>query len=275
MFENAVVQENLARLAARGIRIVPPDSGSLACGYEGMGRLPDAGVLLEEIAAALAPDDLAGETVLVTAGPTREYLDPVRFLSNRSSGRMGYALARAARRRGAAVLLVSGPTGLDDPRGMTTRRVETAEEMAREATDAVAEASVVIAAAAVADYRPAERSAGKEAKRAGRSALELEGTPDVVASLPRRRELIVVGFAAETGDLVARAREKLGRKQLDLIVANDVTAEGAGFDVDTNRVTLIDAAGAQELPLLDKDAVADAVLDRIVVLRRDSRQPIA
>lgn len=268
MLESAVVQENLARLAARGVRVVAPDTGSLACGYEGPGRLPDAAILCEEIAAALAADDLLGEAVLVTAGPTREYLDPVRFLSNRSSGKMGFALARAARRRGARVVVISGPTQVPAPRGVELQRVDTAEEMMAGAREAVGAASIVIAAAAVADYRPARRTLEKEAKTGGRSTLELESTPDVVASLPRRPGLIVVGFAAETRDLTARASEKLRRKQLDLIVANDVTAEGAGFDVDTNRVTLVDAAGATELPLLDKDAVADAVLDRVVQIRR-------
>jgi len=267
MYENPIVQENLARLAGRGIRVVAPDHGSLACGYEGPGRLPDAAVLREEIAAALAPPDLAGENVLVTAGPTREYLDPVRFLSNRSSGKMGFAIARAARRRGARVVVVSGPTALPEPRGIELVRVETAAEMAASAARAAGDATIVIAAAAVADYRPAERRADKEAKLAGASSLALEATPDVVASLPRRPELIVVGFAAETQDLVSRARAKLERKRLDLIVANDVSAEDAGFDVDTNRVTLIGGDGATELPLLAKDDVADAVLDRIREIR--------
>jgi phosphopantothenoylcysteine decarboxylase / phosphopantothenate---cysteine ligase len=268
MWENPLVQENLARLATRGVRVVPPDRGSLACGYEGLGRLPDAPVLLEEVSAALAPDDFAGETVLVTAGPTREYLDPVRFLSNRSSGKMGFALARAARRRGARVVLVSGPTALPEPRGIEVVRVETAAEMAQAATRAATEATVAIAAAAVADYRPASCTMDKEAKVSGPTSLELEPTLDVVASLPRRAGLIVVGFAAETHDVIARARGKLGRKRLDLIVANDVTAEGAGFDVDTNRVTLVGTEEAVELPLLDKDEVADAVLDHIRELRR-------
>jgi phosphopantothenoylcysteine decarboxylase / phosphopantothenate---cysteine ligase len=272
MYENPIVQENLARLAGRGVRVVAPDHGSLACGYEGPGRLPDAAVLREEIAAALAAPDLAGETVLVTAGPTREYLDPVRFLSNRSSGKMGFAIARAARRRGARVVVVSGPTALPEPRGIELVRVETAAEMAASAARAAGDATIVIAAAAVADYRPAERRADKEAKLAGASSLALEATPDVVASLPRRPELIVVGFAAETQDLVSRARAKLERKRLDLIVANDVSAEDAGFDVDTNRVTLIGGDGATELPLLAKDDVADAVLDRIREIR--GRRPL-
>jgi phosphopantothenoylcysteine decarboxylase/phosphopantothenate--cysteine ligase len=268
MFENPVVQENLQRLRARGVRIVAPDTGALACGYEGPGRLPDADVLVEELAAALAEQDLAKESVLVTAGPTREYLDPVRFLSNRSSGRMGFAIARAAARRGARVVLVSGPTALDDPRGIEVVRVESAAEMASAVDAHVVGASVVIAAAAVADYRPKRRSSDKPAKVQGATTLELESTRDIVASIERaRRDRIVVGFAAETGDPVERARGKLARKRLDLIVANDVTAPGAGFDVETNVVTLIDAAGSTALPLLDKDDVADAILDRVVKLR--------
>jgi phosphopantothenoylcysteine decarboxylase/phosphopantothenate--cysteine ligase len=268
MYESGIVRENLARLRERGMRVVEPDAGALACGYEGQGRLPDADVLLEELAAALAPQDLAGETVLVTAGPTREYLDPVRFLSNRSSGRMGFALARAALRRGARVVLVAGPTVLADPRGAEVVRVESAQEMA-EAVDAhAARASVAIAAAAVADYRPRRRARDKAAKVQGAVTLELETTRDIVAGIDRSRPgLIVVGFAAETGDPVEKARGKLARKGLDLIVANDVTAPGAGFDVETNVVTLVDRNGQVALPLLAKDAVADAILDRVVALR--------
>lgn len=268
MFENVVVQENLQRLRERGARVVTPDSGALACGYEGLGRLPDPDVLVEEVRAALAPSDLAAESVLVTAGPTREYLDPVRFLSNRSSGKMGFALARAAARRGARVVLITGPTALDDPRGIQVVRVESAGEMAAAVDAHAPTASIVVAAAAVADYRPKRRAAQKAAKVQGHTAIELETTRDIVASIDRsRKDRIIVGFAAETGDPVERARGKLERKRLDLIVANDVTAPGAGFDVQTNVVTLVDAAGATSLPLLDKDDVADAILDRVAALR--------
>jgi len=268
MLESVVVQENLERLRGRGVRIVSPDSGALACGYQGAGRLPDADVLLEEVCAALAPKDLTGESVLVTAGPTREYLDPVRFLSNRSSGKMGFAVARAAARRGASVVLVSGPTTLGDPRGMEVVRVDSASEMAAAVDAHAPAASVVIAAAAVADYRPKRRATEKAAKVQGATTIELETTRDIVAGIDRgRKDRIIVGFAAETGDPVERARGKLERKRLDLIVANDVTAAGAGFDVDTNVVTLVGASGATSLPLLDKDDVADAILDSIVALR--------
>jgi len=270
MFENAVVQENLQRLRTRGMRIVAPDTGALACGYEGPGRLPDADVLVEELRAALCPQDLGGETVLVTAGPTREYLDPVRFLSNRSSGKMGFAVARAAARRGARVVLVTGPTALHDPRSLEVVRVESARDMAAAVDARVADASIVVAAAAVADYRPKRRAAQKAAKVQGATSIDLETTRDVVAGIDRsRRDRIIVGFAAETGDPIERARGKLARKGLDLIVANDVTAAGAGFDVETNVVTLIDGSATTSLPLLEKDDVADAILDRVVALRAD------
>jgi phosphopantothenoylcysteine decarboxylase/phosphopantothenate--cysteine ligase len=275
MFENPVVQENLDRLRSRGARIVTPDSGSLACGYEGLGRLPAPDVLLEQVRAALSAQDLAGESVLVTAGPTREYLDPVRFLSNRSSGKMGFAVARAAARRGARVVLVTGPTALSSPRDIEIVRVETAAEMADAVDAQVPAASIVIAAAAVADYRPKRRADEKGAKVKGATTLELETTRDIVATIDRgRRDRIIVGFAAETGDPVAKAQGKLERKGLDLIVANDVTAAGAGFDVETNVVTLVDAAGATSLPLLDKDDVADAILDRVVALRAERAKPV-
>lgn len=280
MFEAAVVQENLARLRTRGMRIVTPDSGALACGYEGLGRLPDPDVLIEEVRAALSAQDLAGETVLVTAGPTREYLDPVRFLSNRSSGKMGFAVARAALRRGARAILVTGPTALPDPRGVEVVRVETAAEMASAVDRKVGEASVVVAAAAVADYRPRRRADEKAAKVKGATTLELETTRDIVATMERGGrergglERIVVGFAAETGDPIAKARGKLERKRLDLIVANDVTAAGAGFDVETNVVTLVDATSTTSLPLLDKDDVADAILERVVALRAERGKPV-
>jgi phosphopantothenoylcysteine decarboxylase/phosphopantothenate--cysteine ligase len=276
MYENAVVRENLARLAERGWQVVEPDTGSLACGYEGLGRLPDAEVLVEAVATALTPDDLAGEAVVVTAGPTREYLDPVRFLSNRSSGKMGFAIARAALRRGANVVLVAGPCNLPDPRGVRVVRVETAEEMAEVVRRESRAATIVVAAAAVADYRPATRRAEKSAKTAGATRLALESTVDVVASAVRRGPgVVVVGFAAETARVDERARGKLDRKRLDLVVANDVTAEGAGFDVDTNVVTLIDAEGSEPLPLLGKDEVADAILERVVRLcaARGERRP--
>lgn len=268
MFEDSRFRGNLARLEERGLRIVDPDEGMLACGYEGPGRLPDPPVLAEAVRAALTPDQLAGETVLITAGPTREPLDPVRYLSNRSSGKMGYALARAALRRGAHVVLVTGPTHQQDPRGVECVPVETAAEMAAAVRDRVSEAGVVIAAAAVADYTPAEVGSQKEAKVRGDLELRLVETTDIVADcVPREGGRFVAGFAAETHDVEARARAKMVRKGLDMIVANDVSAPDAGFDVDTNRVTILDREQVRSHPLQGKDAVADIILDRIVALR--------
>ena len=265
MYESEVVQANLGVLRDRGVTVVPPDVGSLACGYEGPGRQPDPPVLLEAVRGALAEPDWAGETLLITAGPTREPLDPVRYLSNRSSGKMGYALARAARRRGARVLLVSGPTALEAPVGVEMDRVETASEMAASVRLRESEATVVIAAAAVADYTPTDVAAEKAAKSTGAVSLALSATEDIVAQAVGRREgLFVAGFAAETHDVLSRADAKRQRKNLDMIIANDVARADAGFDVDTNLVTILDDSGRLELPLLSKEDVADRILDRIL-----------
>jgi phosphopantothenoylcysteine decarboxylase/phosphopantothenate--cysteine ligase len=270
MWEHPAVQENLARLIARGARVVGPASGALACGYEGAGRLADPAEIVEAVAAALAPQDLAGEHVLVTAGPTEEPLDPVRYLSNRSSGKMGYALARAARRRGAEVTLVSGPTALAAPAGVGVVQVASARDMARAVGEAFNAATVVIMCAAVADYRPRRALPQKLKKGAASLTLELERNPDILASLaPRKGRRLLVGFAAETHDLAAEARRKLRAKRLDLIVANDVTTPGAGFGSDTNQVRLLDAGGGdEELPLLPKAEVAERILDWVAAHRR-------
>jgi len=268
MYENAAVQENLQTVARRGARLIPPAVGSLACGYEGQGRLPDPERIVLEVGRALAAPDLDGERVLVTAGPNREPLDPVRFLSNRSSGRMGYALAAAAWRRGADVTLVSGPTALADPHGVTTVRVSTADEMHRAVRREFKETSVLLMAAAVADYRPKSVARQKIKKGAGRHTIELERTVDILADLPASRgRRIVVGFAAETEDVLRNAERKLTAKKLDLIVANDVSRPDAGFEVATNAVTLIDADGRDEIDLAGKDEIADRILDRVVRLR--------
>jgi len=273
MLGNPVVVANLGALRARGHRLVEPDVGQLACGYEGRGRLPDPPVLVEEVKAALAPDDLAGERVLVTAGPTREFLDPVRFLSNRSSGKMGWEVARAARRRGAEVVLVAGPTALAPPRDVETIEVVSAAEMAEAVRSRLPGTTVVVAAAAVADWRPVARAATKGPKSKGAAAIEVESTVDVLGTLVRPRpDTIVVGFAAETHDVDEHARGKLVRKDLDLVVANDVTAPGAGFDVDTNVVSILGPSGAERLPLLPKEEVAEAILDRVVRLRSSGFQ---
>ena len=270
MYENPVVRNNIARLVEAGRIVIEPESGSLACGYEGAGRLPEPRLLVEEVAVAVSAKDLAGARVVVTAGPTLEALDPVRHIANRSSGKMGYAMARVARRRGAWVTLVSGPTVLEAPRGVELVAVTSAREMENAVLREVTRSDVVIMAAAVGDYRPAAQA--KHKIKRGRGALELQlvQNPDILASLrARSRECLLVGFAAETRDLVANARRKLRAKGLDLVVANDVAAEGAGFDVDTNIVTLIGRGGRIErLPKMAKEDVAAAILDRVCAMRK-------
>ncbi len=269
MFEHPAVQENLKCLRDRGVSIVEPDMGPLASGLVGRGRLAELPEILGVIERMLASrQDLAGQTILVTAGPTREPLDPVRFLSNRSSGKMGYAVAEAAAARGARVTLVSGPTALPVPPDVDLIRVETAEEMYRAVLAQVERARVVIKAAAVADYRPKQQAERKIKKDQAVPEIVLEATPDILAEIGKRKgSRILVGFAAETDDLVANARKKLQRKNVDLMVANDVSQPGAGFDVDTNLVRILDATGAvEELPLLSKREVADRLLDRVATL---------
>jgi phosphopantothenoylcysteine decarboxylase/phosphopantothenate--cysteine ligase len=273
MLEHQVVQENLGRLRDRGVHIVEPDTGPLASGMVGRGRLADVAAILDRIELILSPrQDFAGQVVLVTAGPTREPLDPVRFLSNRSSGKMGYAIAEAAAARGARVILVSGPTALAAPPGVDLIHVETADEMYRVVLAKLESARVVIKAAAVADYRPKRRADSKLKKDQAVPEIALEPTPDILAELGQRKgKRILVGFAAETDDVLVNARKKLRSKNLDLVVANDVGEAGAGFDVDTNIVTMVDGAGsAEELPLLSKREVADRILDRVKVLLQKS-----
>jgi phosphopantothenoylcysteine decarboxylase/phosphopantothenate--cysteine ligase len=273
MLEHQAVQENLGRLRDRGVHIVEPDTGPLASGMVGRGRLADLSQILDRIELVLAPrQDFAGQVVLVTAGPTREPLDPVRFLSNRSSGKMGYAIAEAAAARGAHVILVSGPTALSAPPGVDLVDVETAEEMYQAVLAKLEPAGVIVKAAAVADYRPTRTADRKIKKDHAVPEIALEPTPDILAELGKRKgKRILVGFAAETDDLLANAKTKLQRKNLDLVVANDVRAVGAGFDVDTNVVTMLDAAGGvEELPLLPKRQVADRILDRVKALLQKS-----
>lgn len=273
MLEHQVVQENLGRLRDRGVHIVEADTGPLASGMVGRGRLANVAAILDRIELILSPrQDFAGQVVLVTAGPTREPLDPVRFLSNRSSGKMGYAIADAAAARGAHVILVSGPTALAAPPGVDLIHVETADEMYRAVLAKLESAAVVIKAAAVADYRPTRRADRKLKKDHAVSEIALEPTPDILAELGKRKgKRILVGFAAETDDLLANAGTKLQRKNLDLVVANNVREAGAGFDVDTNVVTILDAAGGvEELPLLPKRQVADRILDRVKALLQKS-----
>ncbi len=270
MYQNLLYQENEAKLKRHGYLFVEPAKGLLACGWEGEGKLQEPQVIFEEAVSALTPKDLKGEHLLVTAGPTREELDPVRYLSNYSSGKMGYAIARAARRRGAEVVLVTGPTCLEVPWGVETVAVESAEEM-REAVLARVDAStLIIKAAAVADFRPRLRSAEKIKKNGAPVALDLVKNPDILGELGRiKGERVLVGFAAETESLMENAARKLAEKNLDLVVANDIGQEGAGFNVDTNIVKLLYRGGKlEELPLMGKDELAGVLLDRVRELMR-------
>jgi phosphopantothenoylcysteine decarboxylase/phosphopantothenate--cysteine ligase len=274
MWNYPVLQRNISILDGLGVQIVPPEEGPLASGKEGVGRLASEEKILSAVLSRLSRrEDLAGETVLVTAGPTQEPLDPVRYLTNRSSGKMGYALTRAARWRGARVILVSGPTHLPCPANVERVLVQTAAEMRDAVHRYFPETTILIMAAAVADYRPRLRSEQKLKKDASTLFLELEPTPDILADLrPERGDRIMVGFAAETEDLLKRARAKLEQKGLDLIVANDVTQEGAGFDLETNIVTLMNVQGeTTALPKLSKAEVAERILDEIVKLKAGSR----
>lgn len=277
MWEHPATKENLATLRARGVHVVDPGEGYLACGMVGAGRLAATEAIVEKVCSVLGlQHDFEGQTVLVTAGPTREDVDPVRYLTNRSSGKMGYALADAAARRGARVVLVSGPTNLPAPQGADWVPVRTTEEMRNAVREHSTEANVVIMAAAVADYRPAVAQ-GQKIKRGGeRITLELEPTPDILAELGREQRersgasrRVLVGFAAETGRVAESARGKLARKGADMIVANDVTQEGAGFDGDTNIVTIFLREGREiPLPKLSKFEVANRILDQVLELQK-------
>ena len=275
MWNHPATQANLEILRKRGVRIVEPGSGYLACGMTGAGRLAENETIIASVLEALgAAQDLAGETILVTAGPTREKIDPVRYLTNRSSGRMGYAIAEAALRRGARVLLVSGPTSIVPPGGAELTRVETAAEMLSAVLKLLPESTVVIKTAAVADFRP-KIAAGEKIKRKGAIALELEPTADILADLARHKKpsQIVIGFAAETDNVLENARKKLAAKSLDAIVANDVSREGVGFDSDRNAVTIISHDEVVEVPETSKWEVAQRVLDQVVQLRKRSAVP--
>jgi phosphopantothenoylcysteine decarboxylase/phosphopantothenate--cysteine ligase len=279
MWNHAATQENVETLRARGVNIVSPDEGYLACGMTGAGRLAGQEEIISAVREALhAQADLEGETILVTAGPTCEDLDPVRFLSNRSSGKMGYAVAEAAASRGAKVVLISGPVSLEPPGGIERISVRTADEMHREVTARFPQSTVAILAAAIADYRPVEKHAEKMKRGKSLLTVQLEATKDILADIAKRKDdRIVVGFAAETDHVAENARKKLTAKGADLIVANDVTAEGAGFDVDTNVVTLFSRdARDLALPRMAKAEVAHKILDEIIRLRGALRaKPVA
>jgi phosphopantothenoylcysteine decarboxylase/phosphopantothenate--cysteine ligase len=283
MFDHPAVRENLDILRARGVQVVEPGSGYLACGWLGRGRLAEPEAIVAAAMAVLgeagtAPaaagagegssGDLAGETVLVTAGPTVEDLDPVRFLSNRSTGRMGFALAETARDRGARVILVAGPTSVEPPTGVEIVQVRSAEEMARAVGDRVGPATIVAMAAAVSDYRPAEVAPSKLKKAPGESTLALKRTPDILATLGKSKgRRFVIGFAAETDRVLENARAKRAAKNADLLVANDVSRSGSGFASDHNAAVLIDSEAETALPLMSKRALADRIWDRVLALR--------
>src|SRR5271163_4243614 len=270
MWNHAATQENIRLLRDRGVTVVTPDEGYLACGMIGPGRLAGQEEILAAVRTVLyAHHDLRGETILVTAGPTCEDLDPVRFLTNRSSGKMGYAVAEAAAGRGAKVSLITGPTALETPAGVDRVDVRTAAEMHRAVTDRFPDSSIAILAAAVADYRPVEKHSEKIKKSVESLTISLTPTADILAEVAKTKgERLIVGFAAETDHVAENARKKLAAKNADLIVANDVTAEGAGFDTDTNIVTLFARDGRDlALPKLSKNEVAQRILDEVVRLR--------
>ncbi len=274
MYEHPTVRANVATLRDAGRAILEPDAGFLACGYTGPGRLPDPEVIVEETELLITAKQLHDVRVVVSAGPTWEALDPVRHIANRSSGKMGYAVARMARRRGAQVTLVSGPTALPQPRGIELVPVVSAREMEHAVLEHAATADVVVMAAAVGDFRPSDASRHKIKRGRNDLDLRLVPNPDILAKLGSLKgSRLLIGFAAETRDLVANARRKLQAKGVHLMVANDVTAEGAGFDVDTNVVTIIDRSGRVErLAKMSKDAVADVIVDRIIELRGTRRE---
>lgn len=271
MWNHLATQTNLEILRKRGVKIVEPGSGYLACGMTGAGRLADNEAIVAATLEALgASQDFSGETVLITAGPTREKIDPVRYLTNRSSGRMGYALAEAALRRGARVLLVSGPTAIDPPSAAELTRVESAEEMSAAVLKLLAESTIVIMTAAVADYR-AKDPAGQKIKRKGPMNLNLEPTADILKEIASKKtSQLVIGFAAETTNALENARQKLAAKNLDMIVVNDVSREGVGFDSDRNAVAILtrDERQTVEVPETTKWEVAHRVLDQIVRVRQ-------
>lgn len=271
MYKNRVVQKNMASLRELGYQFVEPGVGRLACGTEGQGRLADLDIIMHRVGLLFEPEgDLKGLTIMVTAGPTVEPVDPVRYLTNRSSGKMGYAIAGAAAARGARVILVSGPTALKIPHGVEMVSVESAAQMYESVLERFPAVDVVVKSAAVADYRPKQAAAQKIKKKDDRLVLELEKNPDILAELGRKKKhQTLVGFAAETEELDKHARQKLESKNLDLLVANDVTLSGAGFGTDTNVVKLVYADGRiRQLSMMTKSALAHLILDEILELRK-------
>lgn len=277
MWESRIVQDNIDRLRDAGYEFMEPASGDLACGWQGKGRMPDIEDILEKMEDIFTEKDLVNERILITAGPTTEFIDPVRCITNRSSGKMGYAIAKIARRRGADVVLISGKTALPPPRiDVPTVEVTTAAEMREAVMEHFRRATIVIKAAAVADYRCKTENCQKIKKRHGEEGitLELARNPDILQELGENKgNRIIVGFAAETNDLVAHATEKLQKKNLDLIVANDITQSGIGFASDENEVTIIDSTGrTRHVPRLPKDEIASIILDTVKKVIKKKRK---
>ncbi len=268
MYDHPIVKENILKLEKIGVKFIGPQMGSLACGEEGVGRMAEVEDLLEAAKAALTPQDLSGHNILITAGPTREAIDPVRFLSNRSSGKMGFAIAAAALRRGAKVMLISGPASERPPQGASFVSVESASQMRDAVMQYITDSTSVIMAAAVADFFPALKSETK-IKKTGSINIELKKTPDILQEVGSKKgDRILIGFAAETGKDIKKAKEKLKDKNLDLIVLNDVTAKGSGFDVDTNIVTIIGRDGEiTDYPLMKKIDIANIIIDKMLQLK--------
>jgi phosphopantothenoylcysteine decarboxylase/phosphopantothenate--cysteine ligase len=266
MFENPIVQKNMKTLADLGFNIITPDSGYLACGYTGKGRLPEPERLVEEVKRKLSKKDLKNKKVVITAGPTRESLDPVRFLSNYSSGKMGYALAKAASYRGAEVKLISGPSAVEVPLGVELAQIETAEEMKEAVFAEYKNADLVIMAAAVSDYRPQEIMTEKIKKSGENLVLKLERTTDILAELGKNKKSsqLLVGFAAESENLLENAQKKLSKKQADYIIANDISNQSIGFGSDKNQVSILSKEGIVKLPTADKEKLAHQILNYIL-----------
>ncbi len=271
MYSNQIVKANILSLKDRGFIVMEPEEGMLASGAIGIGRFPDPSAIMEVIGRLLTDHDLKGLKVLITAGPTIECIDPVRIVTNRSTGKMGYALARSAWRRGAEVTLVTGPTHLDPPQGIQMIKVKTAEEMREAVLNNYRDRDVVIKAAAVSDYRPLRRAQEKEKRKKGPIKVEMVPTTDILAELGKDKgDISLVGFAAETTDHIANARDKMKDKNLDLVVVNDVSGEDRGFAADSNEVRMIDRKGNEEaVPLMSKEGVADRILDKIKGLRTE------
>lgn len=266
MFENPVVQRNMKTLTELGYDIITPDSGYLACGYTGKGRLPAPQRFIKEVQRKLSKKDLKNKKVIITAGPTRESLDPVRFFTNHSSGKMGYALAKAASYRGAEVRLISGPSKLEAPLGVDLKKIETAAELKESVLKEAEDADIIIMAAAVSDYKPKNFSSRKVKKSAGDLVLELERNSDILAELGKNKKdsQILIGFAAETDHLLENAEQKLRKKRADYIIANDISNKNIGFESDKNQVSILSSEKTIELPTADKEKIANQIFDFIL-----------